>query len=92
MVTEFVSETEPPTPRIGRSVDDRYAKASDLNICGVTGIGTKCEGKAQQPQALRNRLKIQQWTVWLSCFRADTSGKVLGILVALRCLMYRALR
>ena len=26
----------PSPPRIGRSVDDRYAKASYLNVCGVT--------------------------------------------------------
>jgi hypothetical protein len=87
VVTEFVSETEPSPPRIGRSVDDRYAKVSYLNVCGVTGIETKCERKSQQSQALRNRLKIQQRTARLSCFHADTAGKVLGILEAFRCLV-----
>jgi len=58
VVTEFVSEAEPPPPRIGRPVDDRYAKVPYLDVRGVTGIGTKRERKSQQSQALRNRLKV----------------------------------
>lgn len=88
-MTEFVSEAEPPSSRIGRSVDDRYAEVAYLNVCGVTGIGAKREGKSQQPQALRNRLKIQQRTVRLPCFRAYVAGKVFGVLEALRCLARR---
>gem|GEM_PF-5210121 len=89
MVTELMSETKPPPSRIGCSVDDCYAELADLDVCGIASIGAKREGKPQQPQALRNRLKVQQRTLWSACFGAYISGKVLGILEALRRLACR---
>jgi len=82
MVTELMSETEPPPSRIGCSVNDCYATLADLDVCGIASIGAKREGKPQQPQALRNRLKVQQRTLWPSRLGAYAAGKVLGILEA----------
>jgi len=89
MVTELMSKTEPPSSRIGCSVDDCYAELADLNVCGIARIGAKREGKPQQPQALRNRLKVQQRTLSPPYCDAYISGKVLGILKAARRLAYR---
>src|ERR1700689_1319722 len=89
MVPELMSETEPPPSRIGCSVDDCYATLADLDVCGIASIGAKREGKPQQPQVLRNRLKVQQRTLWPPCSGAYVSGKVLGILEAARRLACR---
>jgi hypothetical protein len=88
MVTELMSKTEPPSSRIGCSVDDCDAELADLNVCGIASIRAKREGKSQQPQALRNRLKVQQRPLWPPCFGSYISGKVLGILKAARRLAY----
>jgi hypothetical protein len=59
MVTEFVSKTEPSSPWIGRSVNDRNTKIPDVDVGSVTSIGTERQGKSEQPQSLDNQLKVQ---------------------------------